>query len=252
MKKRLLCLAITVVTLLSLSGCKMGLEIEVHEEGGATVTESLAISAEDLNELYAESGDDPQELLEQGYELVEIDGEEYYQIVGSEDLEDLAKVTYEDYGYIVKPNYFVMSSDEASEMSYELVEDQGISEEEISQYLIFDLKVTFPATIKVTNGKLSKDKMTASWDLENEDEAFYAYTADYSDTKKPTVTGVKNNETYKKTVTVKYSDASIIAKATLDGKEFDSGKKVSKTGKHTVVVTDVFGNKRTVKFTIKK
>jgi hypothetical protein len=74
------------------------------------------------------------------------------------------------------------------------------------------------------------------------------------DKTKPTVTGVKNGKKYKKTVTIKFKDnkkGSGIKKATLNGKKIKSGKKVSKKGKYTLVVTDKAGNKKTIKFTIK-
>ena len=69
---------------------------------------------------------------------------------------------------------------------------------------------------------------------------------------KPTVTGVKNNKTYKKQVTIKFSDKqSGIKKATLNGKKIKSGKKVKKNGKYTLKVHDKAGNVKQVKFTIK-
>ena len=69
---------------------------------------------------------------------------------------------------------------------------------------------------------------------------------------KPTVTGVKNNKTYKKQVTIKFSDKqSGIKKATLNGKKIKSGKKVKKNGKYTLKVYDRAGNVKQVKFTIK-
>jgi hypothetical protein len=71
------------------------------------------------------------------------------------------------------------------------------------------------------------------------------------DNKKPLVTGVKNGKTYKKPVTVKFSDkTSGIKKATLNGKTIRSGKKVSKKGSYTLKVTDKAGNTKTVKFKI--
>jgi hypothetical protein len=71
------------------------------------------------------------------------------------------------------------------------------------------------------------------------------------DNKKPLVTGVKNGYTYKKTVTIKFSDkTSGIKKATLNGKTIQSGKKVSKKGSYTLKVTDKAGNTKTVKFKI--
>jgi hypothetical protein len=73
------------------------------------------------------------------------------------------------------------------------------------------------------------------------------------DTTKPTVSGVQNGKTYKKAVTIKFSDkGSGIKSATLNGKKIKTGKKVSANGTYKLVVTDKAGNKKTVKFTIKK
>lgn len=73
-----------------------------------------------------------------------------------------------------------------------------------------------------------------------------------SDTTKPTVSGVKNGKTYKKSVKIIYKDASGIKSAKINGKRFKSGKIVSKNGSYTITVTDKAGNTRTVRFKIKK
>ena len=77
------------------------------------------------------------------------------------------------------------------------------------------------------------------------------------DTKKPTVKGVKNNKTYKKSVKFKVSDASGIKKVTLNKKKIKiskakKGYTVKKNGKYSLKVWDKAGNVRTVKFKIKK
>lgn len=73
------------------------------------------------------------------------------------------------------------------------------------------------------------------------------------DKKAPTVTGVKNGVTYKKTVTIKYEDTnSGIKSAILNGTKIKSGTKVSKNGTYKLVVTDKAGNVKTVNFKIKK
>ncbi|MEH7081520.1 L,D-transpeptidase family protein [Neobacillus drentensis] len=64
----------------------------------------------------------------------------------------------------------------------------------------------------------------------------------------PVVTGVENNVTYDKDVTISFNEG----KATLDGKAFTSGAVVSTEGQHTLVVTDAAGNKTTMVFTLKK
>lgn len=52
---------------------------------------------------------------------------------------------------------------------------------------------------------------------------------------------------------ITFKDATSGAKkATLNGKTIKSGKVVKKAGKYTLVITDKAGNKKTVKFTIKK
>jgi hypothetical protein len=72
------------------------------------------------------------------------------------------------------------------------------------------------------------------------------------DSKAPVITGVKNNKTYTKAVTIKFSDKGTgIKKATLNGKTIKSGSKVSASGSYTLKVTDKAGNTKVIKFKIK-
>lgn len=76
------------------------------------------------------------------------------------------------------------------------------------------------------------------------------------DHQKPTVSGVKNNNIYKKSVKVKVSDASGIKKVTLNGKtmsvaSFKKGFKIAKNGKYTLKVTDNKNNTKVVTFTLR-
>lgn len=70
------------------------------------------------------------------------------------------------------------------------------------------------------------------------------------DTKKPTVTGVKNGKKYTKAVKIKFKDASGIKYAKLNKKNIKSGYKVKKSGKYKLTVVDKAGNKRIVKFRV--
>lgn len=74
----------------------------------------------------------------------------------------------------------------------------------------------------------------------------------YFDTNKPAISGIKNNKTYKKAVTIKFKDSYGIKSAKLNGKSIKTGKKVSKKGSYTLKVTDKAGNTSTIKFKIKK
>ena len=71
------------------------------------------------------------------------------------------------------------------------------------------------------------------------------------DTKKPTVSGVKNGKTYIGAKTVTFKDNCGISKATLNGKKISSGRKITKKGSYKLVVTDINGLKTTVSFKIK-
>ncbi len=69
---------------------------------------------------------------------------------------------------------------------------------------------------------------------------------------KPSITGVKNNKTYKVSVTVKFSDkGSGIKSATLNGSKIKSGTKITAKGKYKLVVKDKAGNENSISFTVK-
>ena len=73
------------------------------------------------------------------------------------------------------------------------------------------------------------------------------------DTTAPTIMGVKNGKTYKKSVTIRVDDLmSGIKSIKLNGKKISSRYKVSKNGSYRLVVVDNFGNKKVIKFKIKK
>lgn len=71
------------------------------------------------------------------------------------------------------------------------------------------------------------------------------------DNKAPVVKGVKNGKKYTKAVILKFSDNTGIKTAKLNGKKIKSGKKVTKKGSYTLIVTDKANNAKSVKFKIK-
>lgn len=72
------------------------------------------------------------------------------------------------------------------------------------------------------------------------------------DQKKPSIKGVKNGRTYKRKVTLKFSDRNGIRSAKVNGKKVSKNRVVlKKKGRYTVKVTDKAGNRKTVKFRIK-
>ncbi len=81
--------------------------------------------------------------------------------------------------------------------------------------------------------------------MDNETEAEFII-----DKTAPSVSGVKNGKTYKKAVTIKFSDKNGVQAAKLNGSVIKSGTKTSKKGNYTLKVTDNAGNTKTVNFKI--
>ena len=77
------------------------------------------------------------------------------------------------------------------------------------------------------------------------------YTTGFKIDKKKATANVKNNQTYKKGQKLTFKDANGIKSVKLDGKNIKSGKKVTKKGKHTLVVVDKAGNTTKINFVIK-
>lgn len=65
-------------------------------------------------------------------------------------------------------------------------------------------------------------------------------------------TNIKNGKTYKSGKKITFTDEeSGMVSAKLDGKTIKCGQVVKKKGKHELVLIDLAGNKKTVKFKIK-
>lgn len=109
----------------------------------------------------------------------------------------------------------------------------------ISQYYIYSLDVN--------DFEEGSHAITVSDTLGNKSEEEFII-----DRTKPSIKGVKNGKTYKKAVTIKFSDKNGIQSAYLNGKIFRNGSKASKKGTYTLKVTDNAGNVKTVKFKINK
>ncbi|MBQ1392791.1 MAG: hypothetical protein IIY81_04500 [Lachnospiraceae bacterium] len=65
-------------------------------------------------------------------------------------------------------------------------------------------------------------------------------------------TNIQSGKSYKIGKKVVFKDNTGIKKATLNRKKIKSGTKLKKAGKYTLVLTDLAGNKKTIKFNIKK
>ena len=150
-------------------------------------------------------------------------------------------------------------------LSYVYIEKNGKSKNNYYNNISFKMYLKDKnSSVKITpTGKtkeiLDLEAKGETYDTSNYEEEMKndASNKKKKDTKKPTVKGVKNNKTYKKSVKFKVSDKSGIKKVTLNKKKIKvskakKGYTVKKNGKYTLKVWDKAGNVRTVKFKIKK
>lgn len=325
MKRKLSLLLVFALLVTMLTGCGMKANYEVTNDGKLYGTAKIYMTDEE-KAAYDEVAEGESAEGYVGKEVV--NGVEYHVYATEKELVEKTA------GMIVTPEKFYVDS--ASE-----VMDDGSEEVDLLEFSFMTLSVTMPKEIVKTNGTLSADKKTATWELlSTKDSAIYAYTtanpktnsislktgsAKYVkankaisistkdkaefvtlsngavidgnknskvfvngikfdgkkktltfrksgtykftvwtttnfksftvkvDGDKPTVKGVANNKTYKKSVKITFKDKlSGVKSATLNGKKIKSGKKITKAGKYTLVVTDKVGNKTTIKFKIKK
>lgn len=117
--------------------------------------------------------------------------------------------------------------------------------------------ISFEKEITYTNGKLSEDKKTASFEVTGKDQGdiyMVATTGDKAsmpvDTVKPVITGVKNGKTYKKFPKVITKDNIGCKVLTANGKPIDNEFVVEKDGTYKIVARDFAGNEAKVTFKV--
>jgi hypothetical protein len=293
--------------------------LTVDKKGTVSTEENIYFTQEEFDSMYA--GVDASELAAQGYVgPVTVDGVEYqlFSTTGDDYSSDETDYTLTATEFVYVPQ--TQTDYENAELSDE--DAQELANQLADSFSFVNITVTFPYKIVATNGVLSEDKKSVTFEgmgKNSTDAALYAYTskskkkitisgidengcttknsvkvaADQKikkitvngktqssqkvtlkkdgtytirvetkdsanvftvcrDTKKPTVSGVKNGETYKNSVKITFKDkTSGVASATLNGKAIKSGKKVTKSGNYTLKVTDRAGNTKTVKFKLK-
>lgn len=155
--------------------------------------------------------------------------------------------------YLSADTFYGVPNNAAYKVKLDKNEKEQLSSEMLNSLaglkLDMEFKVKFEKPVVKTNGKLSADKKTVTWNYKQLVEGKKLYATTKKSTKKLKV-NIKNNKTYKKSVTVKATSGK--GSMYLDGKLIASGKAVKKAGKHTLVTVSQNGTKATYKFVIKK
>lgn len=270
MKKKALVMLLAAMMVLSLTGCGVVFDMgaRINKKGAGKMTVSVGYSKDiidGLNEMDDSADVSLDELTPFTY-----NGETYYGVTEScsfkkaSQLEDILtsnesadntatssddrlfdQVYASGDTFIAYPNKGgVESSTDTSdiETQYEIDENTDLG-------VYMDLSITFDKPIKTTNGKLSADKKTVTWSLEqlSAGKKLYAYTTKSRSSAK---VNIRNKKTYKKSVVIKKTSGK--GSLYLDGKRINSGKKVTKAGSHKLVVVSQNGKRVAYKFKIKK
>lgn len=281
--KQVTLLFLFLVFSFSLCGCTRISQTLVMGEKGMINHFKIAYDKEKTDKIMSEEGETvtPSEDIH----IENIDGKDYY-------VEENAEAT--SYADMMKSNpSFIVSSDTYFYKADKVYDDYATpdvpKQEEVADDMFekITITVTFPKPVLATNGTLSADGCSVTWEYDssaiaNVTSVFrYAYTgaenvaADTAtverrlriaaDRKKPVIKGIKNKKVYKKkSITFYVKDNTGIKSIKLNGKKVKLIKKKSgkyknyykvtakKQGRNTVTVTDLNGNKKTIKFTLKK
>lgn len=119
-----------------------------------------------------------------------------------------------------------------------------------NEYVATDWKNATDGMIRISDHKKCRIYIRA---ISNNYSKVYRTNGFYIDTKAPTISGVKNGKTYKKSVTIRVSDkVSGVKKITLNGKKVKNGKIISENGTYKLIAVDSVGNKKAIQFKIRK
>ncbi|WNB92511.1 Ig-like domain-containing protein [Bacillus sp. NEB1478] len=125
------------------------------------------------------------------------------------------------------------------------VKDQGLYKQDV-MISVNEGSITLDGTAFVSGSKVAKEGQHI---IIVTDKAGNQTTLTFTiDKTAPTVSGVTNNSSYNKDVTLTFNDGT----ATLNGNAFTSGTSVTNEGIYKLIVTDKAGNQATINFTIDK
>lgn len=188
-----------------LAGCDMNIHYTVDSNSNVTARAEETFSLEEVLSLLAATEEnegaaaqylallDSEEFVKEmdesfaeteGYagKTIGDDGRTYYTIVALEGEEVDASLSPE---YTITSSEFVYSPlviDSKDIQTLEAFEELGLTEEylmEFAECVKYTISVTMPSEIVLTNGVLSKDKKTATFDIDNYTEtSYFAYTAE--------------------------------------------------------------------------
>jgi hypothetical protein len=254
MKQKWIALCLVAAMLVGvLSGCSVDMEATINADGSGSITETMLVEQEYLNngaQLSEDSGFVWEDVTENGTAYKKgtktITFQAFSDLKTESGFED-AVFTFNKKKFVVKQKgaATASTSDSSSELTEALKEKLQIS-----------YTFTFPYDVLKTNGTVQSDGKTVVWDNDKSysEGMFWAvFSEDLLDSsiKAATLSGVKNNACYNKKVTVKAAADTVIASLKVNGKDVGSDTcTISKEGKNTVICKTANGKTTKVSFVI--
>lgn len=248
MKKRVFTLSVLIGAFsIFASGCGIKANMTINSDLTSKFTSEVYYTPDEIKELGMTKAD----IKEAGMKEVTVDGKAYYLYKESEKYN--AQETKGEFTALTSSK---MEAFLGSKKDYEEIADgQDLSEIE-DAYDFFSYSMTFPKKVLKSNGQISEDGKTVSFDLATMTSGKRLYAA-MSDTavnsKTIKVTGVTNKKIYNTTKKVKVKSPGVITSFKVNGKEQELNSfTASKSKKYTVKVKLLSGATKTVSFTVDK
>ena len=176
--KKVLSLGLALIMIVAVfCGCTQEYTIKVNKDDSCKITTFAAIPVETMEEMTAGMEEDDESMSElEDMEIKKVNGKDCY-----------VEEETEKFSSTKKASKFMLEGDEDTGSNFErfTLTNKGISakmiegtEDSAALYgddMVFDMKITFPYLITKTNGKLSEDKKTVTFDLLKGGK-LYAYT----------------------------------------------------------------------------
>lgn len=249
-KKLAILMAIVTAGTIFASGCGFDVNYKIKSDNSGSIEVKTYYTAQELKDTGAKLSD---------YQKVNINGKTFY-LNDEQTLSEKAsaKEMKDEFASLSKSKleYYLESDDDDDLDDLGDLDDFNIPDSATEDDYFGTLRFTLPRKVLKTNGKLSSDGKSVTYDLmtfPDNKRMYAAFTNEAATSKKLTVSGVANKKVYNKTKVVKVSSPCVITSFKVNGKEQgENSFKASGSKKYTVKVKLLSGKTKTISFIVDK
>ncbi|MBR6222881.1 MAG: hypothetical protein IKQ71_05550 [Lachnospiraceae bacterium] len=276
--KRISLLLLTIFMACALSACKYEAIYDMSDGENVKTSVAMYIEKDALDDYYEKNGAKKTEDVEK-MEIVTIDGVSYYKDAGEPKTQKISEVADGSIGKgVINSDMVYLIIDDADDLT-NMGSSNNDTKDAFSDFtdsaLVFKFIFIFKDEITDTNGELSEDKKTVTFEISSKEEnanpqkTWYAYTDAAkarieADTEAPKISGLKKNTWYSSLEDLKITDNTSVTSVTFNGTEISGSKmksgkwlwsipsKVKIKKNNVIVATDANGNKSSITFKYEK